>query len=129
MNLSAELFQQIVEALKSDSGQGRDKRTAPRVGLRAHVTVLPAPGTRARSERVRCRNISASGIGLLHNREIRAGTEFVVCLAASGLSAPVHISCVVVHCHKQGSDLFSIGARIVRVLTSDEAARLAAMAA
>ena len=129
MNLSAELFQQIVDALKSDSSLERDKRTAPRVGLRAQVMVMAAPGSRATTERVRCRNLSASGIGLLHTRELRPGTEFVVCLAATGLAAPVHISCIVVHCHKQGSDLYSIGARIIRVLTSDEAAHLAAMAA
>lgn len=129
MTLSAELFRQIVEALKSDDARDRDKRTAPRVGLRAQVTVMPAPGVRAKSERVRCRNLSANGIGLVHTREIRSGTEFVVCLAATGLAAPVHISCIVVHCNKQGSDSFSIGARIIRVLTSDEAARLAAAAA
>lgn len=129
MNLSAELFNQIVEALRSDSARDRDKRTAPRVGLRAQVTVLPAPGSRATVERIRCRNLSASGIGLLHTRQIAAGTEFVVRLAATGLAAPVHISCVVVHCNKQGPDMFSIGARIIRVLSSDEAARLAATAA
>jgi hypothetical protein len=129
MTLSAEMFQQIVEALRSDALSDRDKRTAPRVGLRAQVLVLPPPGVRAQPQRMRCRNLSASGIGLLHTREMRLGTEFVVRLAAAGVAAPVHIACLVVHSQKQGPDLYSIGARIVRVLTSDEAAHLAALAA
>ena len=129
MELSAELFHQIVEALKSDVSRDRDKRTTPRVGLRAMVTILPPLGVRAPSERVRCRNLSATGIGLMHSRELRSGTEFVACLPAAGLANPVHIACTVVHCRKMSPELFSIGARIVRVLTSDEAAMLAAMAA
>jgi hypothetical protein len=129
MELSAELFHQIVEALKSDSSRDRDKRSAPRVGLRAMVTVLPPLGVRAPAERVRCRNLSASGIGLMHSKEMRCGTEFVACLPAAGMSKPVHIGCVVVHCRKLSPDLFSIGGRIQRVLTSDEAAMIAAMAA
>jgi hypothetical protein len=130
MNLSAEMFKQITDALRSDSAGARDKRTAPRVGLRAQVLILPAPGTRAMRESVRCRNLSATGVGLLHTREIPSGAEFIICLAPTGLAAPVHISCTVVHCNKTpGSDLFSIGARIMRVLSSDEAARMAAMAA
>ena len=129
MELSAELFHQIVEALKSDSSRERDKRSAPRVGLRAMVTILPPLGVRAPAERMRCRNLSASGIGLMHNKELRCGTEFVACLPATGMSKPVHIACTVVHCRKLSPDLFSIGGRIVRVLTSDEAAMIAAMAA
>jgi hypothetical protein len=129
MELSAELFHQICEALRSDSSRERDKRTAPRVGLRAMVTILPPLGVRAPAERMRCRNLSASGVGLMHSKEMRSGTEFVVCLPAAGLARPVHIACVVVHCRKMSPELFSIGARILRVLTSDEAAMIAAMAA
>jgi hypothetical protein len=136
MMLSAQMFRQIVDALKSDAARDKDKRTAPRVGLRAQVTIVSVSGERRRSRsgvfnpiRVRCRNLSASGIGLLHSSEIRSGAEFVVRLDASRLETPVHISCVVVHCNKLSSDLFSIGARIIRVLSEDEVNRLAAMAA
>jgi hypothetical protein len=129
MQLSAELYHQIVDALRSDTTRDRDKRTAPRVGLRAQVKVLPPLGVRAPAENLRCRNLSASGIGLMHNREMRSGSEFVVSLPATGLAAPVHIACIVVHCRKLAPDQFTIGARILRVLTSDEAAMLAAMAA
>lgn len=124
MRLSAELFQQIVEALKSDSATARDKRTAPRVGLRAQVMVVPAPGRRAAPRPVRCRNLSASGIGLLHKQDMPAGTEFVVRLEAKGLSAAAHVLCTVVHADKISPDLFSIGARIVRVLSFEEAERM-----
>jgi hypothetical protein len=129
MQLSAELYQQIVDALRSDSSRDRDKRTAPRVGLRAQVKILPPIGVRAPAELMRCRNLSASGIGLMHNKEMRSGSEFIASLPATGLAAPVHISCIVVHCRKLSPDLFTIGGRIIRVLTSDEAAMLAAMAA
>jgi hypothetical protein len=129
MTLSAELFGQIVKALRSDAGSERDKRSAPRVGLRVQVDILLQPGSGRPAERMGCRNLSASGIGLLHSREVPLGTEFVARLRASGAVDPVHISCVVVHCVRAAPDLFSIGARVVRVLSSDEAALLGASSA
>jgi hypothetical protein len=120
MTLSAELFRQIVDALRSDPTGEREKRNAPRVGLRVHVHVL----LDGKPEQLWCRNISASGIGLMHTRALTLGTEFVVCLPAAGLAEPVCISCIVVHCHRQAPERFSIGARILRTLSSEEAAAL-----
>jgi hypothetical protein len=121
MLLSAELYRQIVDALRSDQGGDKEKRSAPRVGLRAQVLVLLDGKKRVN---LWCRNISASGIGLMHNSPLKTGAEFIVCLPASGLAEPVFISCVVVHCERLATDTFSIGARIVRMLSSEEGAAL-----
>ena len=127
--MSAELFEQIVKALRSDAVTDRDKRCGPRVGLRVQVDIFLEPGTGRPVERMGCRNLSVGGIGLLHSREVRVGTEFVARLRASGVVHTVHISCVVLHCERAAQDLYSIGARVVRVLSSDEAALFAAAAA
>jgi hypothetical protein len=120
MMLSAELYRQIIDALRSDPAGAAEKRAAPRVGLRAQVLVLLDGKTRVH---LWCRNLSVGGIGLMHAHPLDAGTEFVVCLPASALSDPVCLSCIVVHCERK-SERFLIGARIVRTLSSEEAASL-----
>ncbi len=115
MNLSAEKFREIIETLRSDCSD-RDKRSGPRVGMRAQVAVLTDLTGRRTVHSMRCRNVSASGIGLMHTRELPVGAEFIVCLSGGGMNEPVYLSCVVVHCHHQGPDVYSIGGRIVRVL-------------
>ena len=130
MILSADLYNQILQALRSDRSE-RDKRCSPRVGLRGQVDVLLKPGTKTPPQRMRVRDLSTTGIGLLHVRDVPAGSEFIVRFPARGgaSSAPVHVSCVVVHCRKLGSDAFAIGGRIIRVMATDEVALLAARAA
>jgi hypothetical protein len=130
MILSAELFQQIVDGLRSDRDPVHgERRTTPRVGLRAQVDVLlnpGAPGPPAPPVRMRVRDVSASGIGLLHNRELLAGTEFVVRLPSGRAEqATVHIAYVVAHCRRAAIDTYTVGGRIVRVLGEDEAKQLA----
>jgi hypothetical protein len=127
--LSVELFDQIVKALRSDDRGDGDQRGAPRVGLRAQAEVLLKPGTAMPPVLMWCRNLSANGIGLLHTKEVTAGSEFILRLAGDPHLSPRHLSCVVVHCKKAGPDLFTIGARIIRVLSHDEAAALAGQAA
>jgi hypothetical protein len=126
--LSAELFNQIVKALRSDDRSDRDKRTAPRVGLRAQVEILLKPGTRTPPVLMWCRNVSANGIGLMYSKDVSTGSEFVARLPAGTNAAPVHVSCVIVHCKKAGPELYTIGARIIRLLSGDEATALAVQA-
>src|SRR5690242_11149426 len=74
--LTAELFDQIVNSLKSDIGRRtNEKRTKPRVGVRGRVQILPinADGTVAQKFDVWVRDVSASGIGILHNSPLSTG--------------------------------------------------------
>jgi hypothetical protein len=128
MTLSAELFNQIVKALRSDDRGERDKRSAPRVGLRAQVEILLKPGTRTPPVLMWCRNLSANGIGLMHTKDVPVGSEFVARLPAGANVAPAHVSCVIVHCKKASLELYTIGARIIRLLSSEEATALAVQA-
>ena len=121
MILSAELFNQIIAALRSDKQDGQERRTAPRVGLRAEVDVLISPDGRTPAVRMRCRDLSVSGIGLVFNHTLPAGHEFIVRLPATGATQTVYISCVVVHCRPLAKDLFAIGARTIRTLSDAEA--------
>jgi hypothetical protein len=72
---------------------------------------------------LRCRNVSASGIGLLHNKPVKVGTELVVILPGT-IAEPVYLACVVVYCHRPSSDVYSIGARITKALTDDDFRKL-----
>jgi hypothetical protein len=129
ITLSAEMFRQISDALKSDRSLVRDKRGGPRVGLRAEVAILPLGGGGGGAMRLRCRNLSADGIGLLHTAEMRSGTKFIARLEAAGRGEAVHIVCVAAHCARSGPNLFSIGASFLGIISADEAKRLTPTAA
>jgi hypothetical protein len=133
MNLSAEMFDEIVRCLRSDgSTSEHEQRKSPRVGLRAQADVLLKPGTRTPPVRMRVRDLSVGGIGLLHTRAVPPGTEFVVLLPTARRSngydcdAVVHLSCIAAHCREIAPDTYTVGGRIIRVLSDEEAALLAA---
>jgi hypothetical protein len=128
MILSAELFNQIMAGLRSDQKSGQERRAAPRVGLRAEVEVLLAPAPGSPKVRMRCRDLSVSGIGLVYDHTLPPGHEFIVRLPAGGGDPAVLISCVTVHSRKLDDDVFAIGARLVRTLSTAEAEELDSLA-
>src|SRR5688572_12841070 len=93
MSFTAEQFNQIVESLRSDSLGKRsyEKRTAPRVGVRTKLEIVPLPGlppgvpvparlppaaANGPIVHVWVRDISADGIGILHATAMEPGTRF-----------------------------------------------------
>src|SRR5438034_7867926 len=65
MQLTAELYQQIVKALRSDKRTIQDRRRYPRVGLRARINIIPLDSRRKPMEAqcVWVRDVSAGGFG------------------------------------------------------------------
>jgi hypothetical protein len=120
MRLSAELFQQIVDALKSDGHSDRDKRLEPRVGMagEANLVSLRDDG-RCVTNRARIRDVSRTGIGLVHNRRFESNKRFIIQLQ-SHTGDPIWLICMTAYCRRQSSDCFSIGSRISQVLHADE---------
>lgn len=112
MQLSAELFSQIVKDLVSDNGSdlARQQRCEPRVGVRAKAHILPV-GASATPLPVRVRDLSAGGMGLLVPRELAAGQLFLLLLPKAGTHPPLRLACRVMHCHMFAEDLFAVGAR------------------
>jgi hypothetical protein len=128
MRLSAEMFDQIVAALKSDSHRDKDKRREPRVGMagEADLVTVGENGKRA-AGKVRVRDISASGIGIVFSQNLNKDQRFVIQLE-SAAGEPVWLVCLTAYCKKANGN-FSIGAKIKQVMRSDQIHRVEAQTA
>jgi hypothetical protein len=115
MQLSAELYSQIIKDLVSDGlGEfGRQQRREPRVGVRAKAYILPSLSA-ATPIPVRVRDVSVGGMGLLLPREIGPDRLFLLLLPKSGGHPPLRLACTVAHCSAIAEDLFAVGARFAR---------------
>jgi hypothetical protein len=115
MQLSAELYSQIIKDLTSDGlGEfGRQQRREPRVGVRARAFILPSLAATAPIP-ARVRDVSVSGMGLLLPRELAADRLFLLLLPRAGGHPPLRLACTVAHCQSIAEDLFAVGARFAR---------------
>jgi hypothetical protein len=120
MELTAETYRSILASLRSDprSNKSTEKREAPRVGLRSKITVVPDGG---KSVSTWCRDLSINGIGLVHGRPMKLGSQFVAMLPTRGKD-PMPVVYTVVNCRAISDSLFSIGASLDRIIetTSEE---------
>ncbi|MGH7179949.1 MAG: PilZ domain-containing protein [Tepidisphaeraceae bacterium] len=120
MNLSAETFQSIIESIRSDQSEEFDaeKRTQPRVGLRGRVTIIPCfPGRSGKPVIAMVRDISVSGLCILHDQPIKAGQQFIVCLTDAQARTTRAILCTSVRWQPLDERLFAIGATYTRELS------------
>src|SRR5688572_13837459 len=97
---------EILGSLKCDRHPG-DHRRAPRVGLRARVRIRTGAG--GRETDVWLRNISAGGVGLLHDRRLDAKQAFTLYLPTRGPDA-IAVACEVVHCQPMSAHFCRVGA-------------------
>jgi PilZ domain-containing protein len=118
--LTAEAFQSIVKALRSDDSDSMsEKRSAPRVGLRTQVDieVLPASfsGGVLDTFTAWLRDISADGIGIVTNQHLPRGAEFIASFRRER-EGTMRIQYSVAHCKTLSKGLYSIGARVEKTL-------------
>ena len=121
MRLSAEQYEQIVAALRSDQGRKRskDKRVAPRVGVRMQALVIPCTPTHVpQTHLLRIRDISVTGIGLVHSEALLAGSYFLAGFQR-GNGETLLVLYRVVRCGSIGHRQFSIGASFDRLITPE----------
>ncbi|HEX8912189.1 MAG TPA: PilZ domain-containing protein, partial [Humisphaera sp.] len=123
MNLSADTFVQIVQSLRSDGGgkNGREQRKNPRVGIRGRVMISIGATQGSRPIQVNVRDLSAAGIGLLHNEPIPKGIEIVLLLPEANDVSRRAIVCQIRRVQQLSASLYSIGASFVRELPTVEA--------
>jgi hypothetical protein len=119
MLLSAEMYQQIVKTLKSDTRSVQDRRKSPRVGLRAKINIIPLNSRRLPMEAqcVWVRDVSAGGFGLVVRQKLQLGQLFIVRMERRG-EEPLSLLCDVVRSHGQDH----IGTRILRPLAHVQSA-------
>ena len=89
-----------------------EKRTAPRVGLRSKLTITPEGGTNVITW---CRDLSSNGIGLVHAEGLKVGTQFTAVLPNYGQES-LTVVYTVVNCRPLSKQLYSVGARLERVI-------------
>jgi hypothetical protein len=129
MRLSAEMYEQIVAGLKSDSQRDKDKRQEPRVGLAAEAefVTVSAEGVRTAGV-VRVRDVSASGIGLFFPNEVAKNQRFVVQLYTNN-DQPLWLVCTAAYCRRVDGGRHSVGGKINQLLRADQIQKLEAQAA
>ena len=117
--LTAEVFKDVITALRSDDNSTRvlDKRSTPRVGLRTKLAIVTGPvgPFEANPVEVWLRDLSSGGIGIVHNIEMERGTPFVAHLPRRQGPA-LRVLYEVAHCKRLAKDLYSIGAKLSRIL-------------
>jgi hypothetical protein len=117
--LTAEVFKDVVSALRSDDNSTRvlDKRSSPRVGLRTKLAIITGPtgAFEAAPIEVWLRDLSAGGIGIVYAKEMERGTPFVAHLPRRQGPA-LRVLYEVAHCKRLAKDLYSIGAKLSRII-------------
>ena len=117
--LTAEVFSDVTSALRSDDNSARvlDKRGSPRVGLRTKVAIVTgsAGPIDAAPIEVWLRDLSAGGMGIVHNHEMERGAPFVAHFPRR-LGPALRVLYEVAHCKRLAKDLYSIGAKLNRIL-------------
>jgi hypothetical protein len=118
MQLSAELYRQIVRSLRSDPRTSRnlEKRINPRVGLRTKLTITRrafGSGTPTQSS-VWVRDLSTSGIGIVTSEPLQMRSEFAAHLPGA-MGEALTIVYTVMHCKELAKSLYSIGATLTRI--------------
>lgn len=127
MTLDAALFERIANRLSGEPGARPDapesapspaaeqRRREPRVGVRAHVTVIPLnDNLESPAIEAPLRDLSAGGIGFLYSRKMFLDEQFVVLLPEGRES--VAVLCQVAYYQPLAERVYAVGAKFVRVL-------------
>lgn len=118
MDLSAEQFAQIVMSLGIEPQEGAesDERRRPRAELDSQASLIPlSDNTNPGAVSVTVRDLSPSGIGFLHDRQMVLDEQFALLLPRDG-DTPAVVLCTVAFWQPLARDLFAIGARFTRIL-------------
>ena len=138
MNLSNELFEQIVTSLAAGEATNLPGVTAPTREQRRGPRMTPHAGTRVRlipltdtiapgPIDVPLRDVSPGGAGFLFNGRIGLDEQFVMLLPSE--QGQVAILCGVAYWQPVAEKTFAIGAKFTRVLRQGSAAPAAASTA
>src|SRR5436305_14035371 len=80
MSLTAERFSELLAALDALRDQTSDQRRQPRVALEADATIIPLGYERPGATPIIARDLSSSGFGFLHKRQLALDEQFALVL-------------------------------------------------
>lgn len=105
----------LADEQTSGTADPANRRRAPRIRRDAKMLIIPcARGILSRPLQVRLKDISASGIGVIHSDGLAKGSQFIVQLPAGGGQIK-SLLYTVARCESSGG-LYSIGGELVSVL-------------
>jgi hypothetical protein len=109
MKISAEMFEAITASIRGEARH--EKRKSPRVGLSGKMTIMPLPPAKnCKPVLVPVRDLSATGIGILHSEDLQMGQQFNLVLKSERTAKTRVILCTVRWSLLAGPDMYSIGA-------------------
>jgi hypothetical protein len=113
MQLSAELFEEIVRTLHSDEKHSlrHEKRKEGRVGVRCSIEITPRifDDSGQTTLRVKVRDISPSGMGFTNHDRMAIGLE-LICKLPCEHGHKLEVVMIVRHCVKISQGLYNVGA-------------------
>ncbi|HTL28606.1 MAG TPA: PilZ domain-containing protein [Tepidisphaeraceae bacterium] len=110
MPLLAVQISEMLRAVRSDR-KSTELRRAPRIPLRAKVDLAASPHARTPGY-VWIRNISFTGVSVLHTKKLARGDTLILQFQDVDQQV-VPVACEVVHCHVLSSQFFLIGAKFI----------------
>jgi hypothetical protein len=116
---SDQLLQLTLE--ERDKSAGANRRKTPRIQKNGNVRIIECEhGILQRPVTVKIRDVSATGIGIFHNKPIAEGKQFIVELAADTASGGGNKSLLytVKRCSSTGG-IYSIGCELTSVLRTE----------
>ncbi len=117
MHLQPQQLHELVESVKCRTVGGADLRREDRTRLFGKATVIPCP-TRTGRKPIGAvvTDVSAEGIGLIFQAQLRPGEHFILRVRRAAAHTPRAVLCNVVHQRYVGGDAYAFGATFVRVL-------------
>lgn len=117
IHLSVELLHATVHGVKSETVERREN---PRFPLRAKVGLIPYEnGACGKAVEVWTRDVSASGVGVLYAKPMRAGRKFIIRLPRRD-DSPVLLVCTVRNCTELAEGIYAIGASFAEITAPPE---------
>lgn len=123
MPLSNTLLESVVASFKheGDAAEVLQRRETRRLFI-GRATIIPCPERMGRSSvTVGIRDLSASGIGIIHVREFQVGERFVLILPREVAGAATGVVYVVRNCRPLPDKTFMVGAAFVGLVQQDKA--------
>jgi hypothetical protein len=127
MQLTGELYEQVVRAIRSGPRRSNDGRRLARAGVVLAVIILRGR-KRERRVGVRVRDVSPTGLGFISTEPLTTGEEVVIELERRGGAPPLHIVGRVQHCEQVAHRVHRVGVLFITDSNGTDYARRASQA-
>ena len=125
MQLSDALLASVVASLKAAGESGEaSKRREDRTPLVGRAVIVPCGAhTGRKPTNVGVRDLSPSGIGIVHTSELQTGERFVLLLPRGASKVASGVLCSVANCRRAAGGSFLIGATYIALVRANQPPR------